>query len=215
LRQPLLIDNILSKHLLFYYKVFFFISLYNPFVVLQPFFLKYNFTFLNKNKHMKKIQIIFILLLFFKISVCQIVPVRQVVSSTGNDTLIGNTTWNYTVGEAVVNTATIGNNVITQGFNQPDGYYITPLFPSASSFLIYPNPGKPNSQLRFYLHADKPSLTVKIFDAGGQLYSTQVLESFAGQTWHSLNPQIMAAGTYIVKVYVGDQVFSGKYIVIN
>jgi hypothetical protein len=164
---------------------------------------------------MKKIQFITILLLSCKIGVCQIVPVRQVVSSTGNDTLIGNTTWNYTVGEAVVNTATVSSNIFTQGFNQPDGFYILPLFPSASNFVIYPNPGKPNTQLRFYLHADKPTLIVKIFDSQGKLYSTETLQSFAGQTWHSLNPKIMSAGTYIVKVYVGDQIFSGKYVVIN
>jgi hypothetical protein len=150
-----------------------------------------------------------------KVNFSQIIPVRQVVATAGNDTLISNTIWAYTVGEAVVNTATLSNTIFTQGFHQPDGFYILPLLPYASNLIIYPNPGKPNSNLSFYLNADKPTLTIKIFDIEGKLYSTQILESYAGQTLHSLNPQLMAAGTYIVRVYVGDQIFSGKYVVVN
>jgi hypothetical protein len=164
---------------------------------------------------MKKLSAALIAIFFWQLSFSQIVPVRQVVATTGRDTVLGTTNWAYTVGEAVVYTSSVGNYLFTQGFHQPDGYSIKPLFPYINNIVIYPNPGKPNTQLSFYLKADKPSLTISIFDVQGKLYSSQTLESFAGQTWHSLNPQIMAAGLYEVRVNVGNEVYVGKYIVAN
>jgi Secretion system C-terminal sorting domain len=164
---------------------------------------------------MKRLSIIIILSFLFKLNFAQIVAVRQVVASTGKDTVLGATNWAYTVGEAVVYTSAVGNYLFTQGFHQPDGYSIKPLFPYINNLVIYPNPGRPNTQVSFYLKADKPTLTINIYDVQGKLYSSQTLESFAGQTWHSLNPQIMAAGYYEVKVYVGNEVYVGKYIVAN
>jgi len=145
----------------------------------------------------------------------QIVAVRSVVSNLGKDTLIGTTNWAYTVGQAVNDTYSVGNLTLTQGFNQPDGFYITPLIPYVSNLVIYPNPAKPNATLRFYLKADKPFLNIRIYDAAGRLYQSQTLESFAGQTWHSLNPQVMAAGTYQVKVTAGDENYSGRIVIVN
>lgn len=145
----------------------------------------------------------------------QVVAVRQVVSSAGKDTLIGSTIWASTIGEPVIDTYLGSNITLTQGFHQPDGYAITPLIPYINNLVIYPNPGRPNSLLRFYLKADKPTITITIYDAQGKLYQTQTLDSYAGQTLHSLNPQIMAAGTYTVKVVVGFETYMGRYVVIN
>jgi hypothetical protein len=145
----------------------------------------------------------------------QVIAVRQVVASAGKDTLIGSTIWAATVGEPVIETYPGSNITITQGFNQPDGFYITPFFPYINNLVIYPNPGRPNSTLKFYLKADKPSLNISIFDAGGKLYLSQNLDSYAGQTWHSLNPQIMSGGVYTVKVTVGAEVYTGRYVVVN
>jgi len=145
----------------------------------------------------------------------QVITVRQVVASAGKDTLIGNTIWAFTIGEPVIETYPGSNLTLTQGFNQPDGYSITPFIPYINSLVIYPNPGRPTSVLRFYLKVDKPTLTICIYDAQGKLYQSQILESYAGQTWHSLNPQVMAAGTYTVKVTAGFEVYTGRYIIIN
>ena len=145
----------------------------------------------------------------------QVVAVRQVVASSGKDTLVGSTIWAATIGEPVIETYPGSNITLTQGFNQPDGFYITPFFPYINNLVIYPNPGKPNSQLRFYLKADKPALNISIYDASGKLYLSQNLDSYAGQTWHSLNPQIMSGGVYTVKVTVGFEVYTAKYIVVN
>jgi hypothetical protein len=141
--------------------------------------------------------------------------VRTVVASAGKDTLIGSTIWAYTVGQAVDDTYSSGNVTLTQGFNQPDGFYITPLIPYINNLVIYPNPAKPNSTLRFYLKADKPYLNIRIYDAWGKLYQSQTLESFAGQTLHSLNPQVMAAGTYQVKITAGSENYSGRFVIVN
>jgi len=157
-----------------------------------------------------------IILLFAGFTVhAQVVAVRQVIASIGKDTLIGNTIWASTVGEPVIETYTGSSLTLTQGFHQPDGYTIIPLIPYVNDLIIYPNPGKPNSTLRFYLRADKPSLNISIYDAQGKLYISQTLESYAGQTWHTLNPQIMAGGTYTVKVTAGFEVYTGRYVVVN
>ena len=164
---------------------------------------------------MRKIITLIILVAIYNTTKAQIVAVRQVVSSTGKDTLIGTTNWAYTIGEPVVETYTAGSLILTQGFHQPDGYSITPFIPLINNLVIYPNPGRPNSTLSFYLKADKPSLNILIYDVQGKLYQQQTLDSYAGQTYHSLNPQIMAAGSYIVKVIAGNDVYTGKYIVTN
>ncbi|MEI7736779.1 MAG: T9SS type A sorting domain-containing protein [Ferruginibacter sp.] len=148
-------------------------------------------------------------------SQAQVTIIRQIVAVAGKDTLIGSTTWASTVGEPVIETYNGANITLTQGFNQPDGFYITPFFPYINNLLIYPNPGRPNSILRFYLKADKPRLNISIYDGNGKLYISKTLESFAGQTWHNLNPQIMAGGTYTVKVTVGFEVYTARYIVLN
>lgn len=164
---------------------------------------------------MKKVITLILFIAIYNHLNAQIVAVRQVVASGGKDTLIGSTIWACTIGEPVIDTYTGGALVFTQGFNQPDGYAITPAIPYINKLVITPNPAKPQSTLSFYLKADKPSLTINIYDAQGKLYQKQVLESFAGQTIHSLNPQIMAAGTYTVKVIVGFEVYIGRYIVVN
>lgn len=145
----------------------------------------------------------------------QIVPVRTVVSALGKDTLVGTTIWAFTIGEPVVETLSGSNILLTQGFHQPDGYAYTPYFPFVTNINIYPNPAKPKSTLSFYLKIDKPILNISIYGADGKLYQNQTLESYAGQTYHSLNPQIMAAGTYTVKITAGYDTYVGKYIVIN
>jgi hypothetical protein len=164
---------------------------------------------------MRKAVLAFILSSLIFNAGAQVVAVRQVVATAGKDTLIGTTIWAATIGEPVIETYPGSNLTLTQGFNQPDGFYITPFFPYVSNLVIYPNPGRPNSQLRFYLKADKPALNISIYDASGKLYLSQNLESYAGQTWHSLNPQIMSGGVYTVKVTVGFEVYTAKYIVVN
>lgn len=164
---------------------------------------------------MRKITALLTLCIAITIANAQVVAVRQVVASGGKDTLIGFTNWAYTIGEPVIETYPGSNLTLTQGFNQPDGYSIIPLIPYVNNLLIYPNPGKPNSTLSFYLRADKPALNIAIYDAQGKLYSNQTLQSFAGQTWHTLNPQIMAGGTYTVKVTAGFEVYTGRYVIVN
>ena len=158
---------------------------------------------------------LFLFVLFSMLVKAQVVPVRTVVSNIGRDTLIGTTIWAFTVGEPVVDTYSESGVTLTQGFHQPDGFYITPLIPYVNSVVIYPNPAKSNATLRFYLKADKPIINIMIYDASGKLYQNQVLESYAGQTWHSLNPQVMAAGSYTVRVIVGDEKYSGRFVIVN
>lgn len=165
---------------------------------------------------MRKVMVqLVVLAMYCSIAKAQVVAVRQVVASTGKDTLIGSTIWAFTIGEPVVDTYFGSNITLTQGFHQPDGYAITPFIPLINSLVIYPNPARPKSTLSFYLKADKPFLNITIYDAQGKLYQSQTLDSYAGQTLHSLNPQIMAAGTYTVKVTAGTDVYTGRFVIAN
>ena len=162
-----------------------------------------------------------ILLLFcgMFLSVClpaQIVSNRSVTATSGKDTVIGSTIWAYTVGEAVTDTYTAGNITFTQGFHQPDGFSFTPYIPFLTNLAIYPNPARPGATLRFYLKVDKPEpLNISIYDANGRLYQSHTLEAYAGQTYHSLNPQTMAAGTYQIRVTAGYEKYYGRIVIIN
>jgi hypothetical protein len=165
---------------------------------------------------MKKVMLqLVVLTMLCCIAKAQLTAVRQVVAGGGRDTLIGTTIWAFTVGEPVVDSYFGSNLTLTQGFHQPDGYAITPIIPLINSLVIYPNPARPKSTLSFYLKADKPFLNIAIYDAQGKLFQNQTLESYAGQTLHSLNPQIMAAGTYTVKVTAGTDVYTGRFVIAN
>ena len=155
-------------------------------------------------------------LLLCKLSFAQIVAQRSVVTLTGKDTLVNKTIWAYTIGETIVDTYTGGNITFTQGFHQPDGFSFTPYIPAVTDLAIYPNPARTGGTLRFYLKVDKPvPLNISIYDASGKLYQSQTLESYAGQTYHSLNPQIMAAGVYHIHITVGYEKYYGRFVVIN
>ncbi|MFN8251814.1 MAG: T9SS type A sorting domain-containing protein [Ferruginibacter sp.] len=138
------------------------------------------------------------------------------VASAGRDTLIGKTIWAYTVGEIAVDTYTAGNTTFTQGFHQPDGFSFTPYLPGITDLAIYPNPARAGATLRFYLKVDKPQpLNISIYDGNGKLYQSLSIESYAGQTYHSLNPQVMAAGVYQLRLTVGSEKYYGRFVIIN
>lgn len=163
-----------------------------------------------------KHSFLMVLLLFSSNALlAQVTAVRTVTACNGKDTLIGTTTWAYTVGEAVVESYTPGSLILTQGFHQPDGYSIIPTQPVVQSFTIYPNPAKANSTLRFYLKADNATMYISIYDMAGKVYQKQTLQSFAGQTWHNLRPQVMAAGMYTVTLSVNGEFYATKFIIFN
>lgn len=165
---------------------------------------------------MFKTVTLFAAILLCQFSFAQIIAQRSVVAAAGKDTLVDKTIWAYTIGETVVDTYTGGNITFTQGFHQPDGFSFTPYVPAVTDLVIYPNPARTGSTLRFYLKVDKPQpLNISIYDAGGKLYQSQTLESYAGQTYHSLNPQIMSAGLYQIRVTVGFEKYYGRFVVIN
>ncbi len=165
---------------------------------------------------MLKTVILLASVLLYQFSSAQIVSQRAVVAAAGKDTVIGKTIWAYTVGETVVDTYTGGNITFTQGFHQHDGFSFTPYLPGITDIAIYPNPARAGATLRFYLKVDKPQpLNISIYDATGKLYQSLTLESYAGQTYHSLNPQVMAAGTYQLRVTVGAEKYYGRFVIIN
>jgi hypothetical protein len=162
---------------------------------------------------MKKIITLLILIYSFTQVNAQVVAERSVISSLGKDTLVASTVWASTVGQPVNDTYTAGSLTLTQGFNQPDGYSYTPYIPFVKNIVIYPNPVKRNSVLRFYLKVDKPNLTINIYNAVGQLIQSQMLKSYAGQTYHSLNASLTSTGTYEIRITVNDEQYVGRFIV--
>jgi len=113
----------------------------------------------------------------------------------------------YTIGElALVNTATGGNQILTQGFHQPDKFTIISIndveFLSGAS--VYPNPADQNvtlelsdPRLREYL--------VDLYDASGRkAIATVKLKQIPGTLKYSIPLEGLAAGTYVIRVMTTD-----------
>lgn len=66
---------------------------------------------------------------------------RQVIGSTGGSFANATIDVNYSVGEAVITTATSGSIILTQGFQQPDfGVGALSEVDLTNSITVYPNP---------------------------------------------------------------------------
>src|SRR3546814_2421271 len=72
----------------------------------------------------------------------ELVLERQVVGSTGHNTQVGHTIFQYTVGEAAVATLMQSPLLLTQGFQQPEVTVIhdIPQLPYLTDFIVFPNP---------------------------------------------------------------------------
>lgn len=128
-----------------------------------------------------------------------------VIASTGAYSSNGNYSLSYTVGEmTMVQTFTSqnGQNILTQGFQQPNDSLISGLIditPEAyGSFAVYPNPTI--DQFWFgYQMPEAGRVTITMYDAIGQKISDIYYSNYeSGKVVSNANVQNLAAGVYMV-----------------
>ena len=148
-----------------------------------------------------------------------------VIAASGAYAANANSSLSYTVGEmSMVQTFSSANNILTQGFQQPNDK-ITGLLnigPNAEgSFIVYPNPAVDNLWYG-YQFAQTGTITVDLYNALGQKLSTVFDGDYAGgKTVGQVNASSLAAGAYFLNFHFTGatdgtaQLITKKFLVIR
>ncbi len=148
-----------------------------------------------------------------------------VIASTGGFSSNANGSLSYTVGEmTMVQTFSNSNNILTQGFQQPNDN-VTGLIDLTQdefgSFVIYPNPAVDNLFYGFQL-PEEGKVQITLYNAIGQKISDVFSNSYDnGKRVEQLNVSLYAAGVYVLTMnFVSDKdgkvhTTSKKFQVIN
>ena len=148
-----------------------------------------------------------------------------VIASTGGFSSNANGSLSYTVGEmTMVQTFSNSNNILTQGFQQPNDN-VTGLIDLTQdefgSFVVYPNPAVDNLYYGFLL-PEEGKVQITLYNAIGQKISDEFNANYDnGKRVEQLNVSLYAAGVYILTMnFVSDKdgkvhTTSKKFQVIN
>lgn len=107
-------------------------------------------------------------ILFVKISQAQSIS-NQVIGTTGNFSFASGVSLSATAGETFIETFSSGNNILTQGFQQPNdnGVGIIELKENNFSVKIFPNPT--SDFLTIQYHSDnREEFSVSLYDLLGR-----------------------------------------------
>ncbi len=126
------------------------------------------------------------------------------LNTNGGHTVIGGNTYEWSIGEMVlVNTASAGTVVVTQGLLQP-GKPSSGVGLNESQFIfdnvtVYPNP----TENLFYLNADfkeKGEIHTLLYDMNGKIIDDKKVEANGQATKIPYNISMLAAGNYMLTV---------------
>lgn len=127
---------------------------------------------------------------------------RQVVASAGHHATNSSGSLSSTVGEIVINTATSGTFLLTQGFQQPDANPtgINKTNGIEVSYSLFPNPASDAITLSLKASAGI-SVNIYIYDAAGRLIQ-QLEKAVMNESsyTHSFNIASCSAGNYYLKI---------------
>ena len=126
----------------------------------------------------------------------------QVIASTGGYSSNGTNSLSYTVGEmTMVQTFSANNNILTQGFQQPNDMTVGLIDITQDdfgSFVIYPNPAVDNAWLGFTM-PEAGKITIVMYDAIGQKVSDIYTANYeSGKIFTQANTSLYAAGMYFM-----------------
>ena len=150
---------------------------------------------------MKKLYFIFaIALSSLGMSAQSLTP--QVIASTGGFSSNANGSLSYTVGEmTMVQTFSANNNILTQGFQQPNDQVLGLIDITQDdfgSFVAYPNPAVDNAYLGFTL-PEAGKVTIALYDVIGQKVSDIYTANYeSGKVVTQANTTLYAAGMYLM-----------------
>lgn len=80
--------------------------------------------------------------------------------------------------------------------------------PVVQDLKVYPNPGKDFINLDYFVRRDVEELNMKIVDATGRSYSTQLLNHYLGLHSTSLDISGLSAGVYHIMITDGEGMFT-------
>jgi hypothetical protein len=124
----------------------------------------------------------------------------QVIATSGNVSQQSNAIISYTVGEPVIQTATDGTTILTQGYQQP--HYNITLIPqeqnTTPNITVFPNPTTDRLQLSFDIEKET-KVIISLYDAVGRQLQNQSYQALPKATL-SLNMQQIAAGKYMLTI---------------
>lgn len=176
---------------------------------------------------MKKLYISAVSLFVFAVAAhAQSLSPTVIASTGGYSTNGGQYTLSYTVGEmTMVQTFSAGNNILTQGFQQPNDSLVLGLLDLTQdefgSFVVYPNPAVSNVWYGFSF-PESGRLNISLYDVLGQkLLNAYEANYTTGKTVEQLTVSNYAAGMYFLNVsFISDKdgkthTFSKKFQVIN
>ncbi len=126
----------------------------------------------------------------------------SVIASTGGFSSNANGSLSYTVGEmTMVQTFTGGNNILTQGFQQPNDFpvgLIELTQDDFGSFVVYPNPAVDNFWMGFQM-PEAGKLSVTLYNELGQKVTELYNANYSnGQSVQQANVSAFASGLYFV-----------------
>ncbi len=127
-----------------------------------------------------------------------------VIASGGGHSSAGGVNLSYTVGEmAMVETFSAGNNILTQGFHQPE-VNVTRILDAErtdfGSFVVYPNPA--TTEVWFgYEFPEEGRVEVTLLNNLGQVVQNVFTDNYyqSGKSIQSLNVSLLAAGNYLMQ----------------
>jgi hypothetical protein len=150
---------------------------------------------------MKKLYFVFAAsLLSLGMSAQSLTP--QVIASTGGFSSNNNGSLSYTVGEmTMVQTFSNNNNILTQGFQQPNDLSVGLLDVTQDefgSFVVYPNPAVDNTWLAFQM-PEAGKVTICLYDVLGQKVSDVYTGNYVnGKISTQSNVSSLSAGMYFM-----------------
>lgn len=134
----------------------------------------------------------------------------QVIASTGGFSSNANGSLSYTVGEmTMVQTFSANNNILTQGFQQPNDIPLGLLDITQDdfgSFVVYPNPAVDNTSLAFQM-PEAGRVTIALYDMLGQKVSDVYAGNYEnGKVTAQTNVANLAGAEYFMTLtFVGAQ----------
>lgn len=140
--------------------------------------------------------------------------VRQVVANAGHSAAVGYTIFQYSIGEPVVATATVGGLLLTQGFQQPEvaGPTKAPEAPFVSDLIVYPNPAAEFTKLEFDLLQDGRVVFMLVNNVG-QVVRTETSQMLAGRVTYTLPLRDYASGLYYLVIRTGYRTYTEKLVI--
>ncbi len=159
----------------------------------------------------------FILILFaaFSVEAFSQQTTPQVIATGGNTSQQSNAQISYTIGEPVIQTATDGTTILTQGYQQP--HYNITLLPQYQNTLpnitIFPNPTSDQLQISFDSEKELKA-NILLLDAAGKQIQKNNITTLPKSTV-SYNMQSFAAGKYFITIELPETSTAKTYEIIK